>query len=163
MRRGAPLLLLACCAPAPRAAPPEVVTIPSATGDAPPRPALAAAARRPRPEALRGVWKEYWGDPETSDVMFHDVYRIDPQAGGALRLRVDGAEGSIRQPAFAGDELTFTQVTAFDVHYRLRLRPDGRRLEGTARSPKGAFPVRWEKVADLPDDEAPREGEPDDE
>ncbi|HEU4407861.1 MAG TPA: hypothetical protein VFS43_21545 [Polyangiaceae bacterium] len=159
MRRGAPLLLLACCSSPPRAAPPEVVTIPSVAAPAPrPRPAPAAAGARP--DALRGVWKEFWGDAETGDVMYHDVYRLDPQPGGALRLRVDG-EGTIKQPAFAAGELTFTQVTAFDVHYRLRLKPDGRRLEGTARSPKGTFPVRWEKVADRPDDDVPGEGGPD--
>jgi hypothetical protein len=153
-------LLLAGCS-TPQAAP-GVVTIPSVTALAPPPPA-SSAARKPRPDAIRGVWKEFWGDPETTDVTYHDVYRIDPQADGALRLTVDGAEGTIKKPLFASDELTFTQVTSFDVHYQLRLKPGGRRLEGTARSPNGVFPIRWEKVADRPDGEVPRDGEIDDE
>jgi hypothetical protein len=159
MRRGAPLLLLACCSAPPRAAPPEIVTIPSVPAP-PPRPPPAASARGAQADALRGVWREFWGDPDGTDVPYHDVYRIDPQAGGALRLRVDGG-GTIKAPAFAAGELTFTQVTSFDVNYRLRLKPGGRRLEGTARSPKGTFLVRWEKLSDLPDDEAPEAGAPD--
>ncbi len=159
MRRGVLLFALAGCAP-PRAAP-AVVTIPSVRAAPAARPPAAAPGRAARADALRGVWREFWGDPETTDVMFHDIYRIDPDAGGAPRLRVDGEGGAIKRPAFAADELTFTQVTAFDVHYRLRLGAGGRRLEGTARSPNGVFPVRWEKIAEGPDDEVPREGEAD--
>lgn len=161
MRRGAPLLLLVlvrCTTPG--AAPPEVVTIPSVPGPAPPPPP-AAARRASGAEALRGVWREYWGDPEGTDVVYHDIYRIDPQPDGAVRLRVDDG-GTIKGPAFAADELTFTQVTAFDVNYRLRLKPGGRQLEGTAQSPKGAFPIRWEKIADHPEDEVPEGSGPTD-
>jgi hypothetical protein len=148
------LVLLAGCAASPPA-PPGVVTIPSvgAALVAPPPPARAA-----RPHALRGVWREFWGDPATTDVMYHDLYRIDPDPAGALRLSVDGADDPIKGPTFAGDELTFTQVTTFDVRYRMRLKPDGRNLVGTATSPKGVFPVRWEKVADRPDARVPRDG-----
>jgi hypothetical protein len=93
--------------------------------------------------SIDGRWKEFWAPGQETDVTYHDIYLVSTAGGLSVSLEKDG--GNLSNLSYADGWLSFTQKTAFDVNYRLKLSADGKTLEGTAVTPNKTVPIRWEK------------------
>jgi hypothetical protein len=129
-------LLLVQCKSAPPAPPAQV-------------PENTAQAEPAAPATIAGEWKEYWGIEGQTDVDYHDVYRVELADDGSVRVWLVGAhkEQEIVDEAYVDGTLTFMLTTSFQVHYALRLEPDGDWLTGSATTPKQTVPIRWERLS----------------
>ena len=141
-----PVLLLMACTRVPRG------------GDALPtvRPVQPIVSPAPAPGdgRMAGLWREFWGIPGETDVTYNDEYLI--QVDGRRVLVVPQSsdhQDTIVSVSIDGDDLDLVLRTSFEVHYRLRLDPDGNTLRGNAETPSKSFPIRWERIGSAtPDD-----------
>jgi hypothetical protein len=144
---------LLACSPAARGVEIPIVIV----GPAPPLPLAAAeTAQEPaRAAALAGTWKEHWGDGALG---YNDTYRVRV-SGDTVTVEPIGASYEIREVRAGAGTLSFVQQTAFEVRYELRLDARGE-LVGTATTPEGTYPIRWERLGE--DRDAPVPSEDDD-
>lgn len=102
-----------------------------------------SAGRASGLSAIEGRWMEFWAPGQETDVTYHDIYLIT--VSGGLNVRLEKEEGGLSDIKYENGWLSFTQKTAFDVKYRLKLSADGSKLEGTATTPSKTVPIRWER------------------
>ena len=93
-----------------------------------------------------GTWTEYWGDPETTDVNYHDIFTVKKDTDGVISVMIQGRDQKLDAVNWDGATLSFTLQTSFANAYTLKLSPDGKMFTGSASNPKGVFPIVWEKA-----------------
>jgi hypothetical protein len=104
---------------------------------------------------LVGQWKETWGVGQKTDVDYQDVYVVALDAGGGLALTCPARQHyQFAALAQSGSQFSFTLEVRDDkystgpaqIRYQLKLRPDGRAMDGTATDAEGKkFNIRWDK------------------
>ena len=160
MRRCALLLLITACASAPATTPaPKAAAAPKLVDAlAPiaffvgtwvatiedPKDGKRRTLRYVVTPTLGGRWLSGAGKLHELDLEIHDLWGVDPQSGGVLRLIVDskGLYGTVRSKGWEGDKLVFVGAAAGDG-VRLEVR------ETITRVGPDRFTAVWE--AKLPD------------